>query len=112
MNPDALRKITVTNIEVEQLLALRETQKELKRRLELVDQSVESAEQAIVSKLDSGADLTACGFGLEVKECERRYPAWKEHFIELAGKDAAHRVLAQTDPKIYRNLRIGAKKAA
>ncbi len=112
MNPNALKKVAVTNTEIEQLLALRETQKELKRRLELIDQSVDSTEQAIISKLDSGANISACGFGLEVKQVERRYPAWKEHFIDLAGKEAADRVLAETDPKVYRNLKIDLKKAA
>ncbi len=112
MNPVALKKITVTNLEIEELLALKETQKELKRRLALIDQSVQSSEGAIIVKLDSDADLSSCGFGLEVKESERRYPAWKEHFTELAGKEAADRVLAQTEPKVYRNLRIEMKKTA
>ncbi len=112
MNPNTLSKVVVTNIEIEQLLALKETQKELNRRLELIEQSVQSTEDTIISKIDSGADLSSCGFGIEVKEVERRYPAWKEHFIELAGKDTADRILAETEPKVYRNLRIDMKKAA
>ncbi len=35
-----------------------------------------------------------------------------EHFIGLAGKEAADQVLADTEPKIYRNLRVDLKKAA
>jgi hypothetical protein len=39
-----------------------------------------------------------------IRDIARRFPAWKEHFIELAGKSAADQVLEGTEAKVYRNL--------
>ncbi len=110
MNSNAVQKQLVTSIEVNEYLALKESIAALKRRIETLTESQNKLEATIVKKLDFGADTSSCGFHLSVSQTERRFPAWKEHFIESCGKEKADRVLESTEAKIYKNLVI--KKAA
>lgn len=103
----AARRQSITDQEIEHILALRDSQDSFKRRLDLIDKALNRAESQVMDKLIQDASLKQCSFALGIEEAERRFPAWKEHFIEYAGKDAADRVLADTKPKIYRRLKIG-----
>lgn len=94
----------ISDSDVERYLSQRESAKRFKRLLERIQESLRSAEQGIIAKLDQGADVSWCSFGLQVKEALRRFPSWKDHFISLAGKEAADRIVETTTPKIYRNL--------
>lgn len=106
MNPNTLNQAVINPIEIEKLLAMRETQKGLKERLALMEEAISQAEDLILSSIDAGADLSRLGYTVEVQESSRRYPAWKEHFISRLGKDAADAVLEGTKPTVFRKLVI------
>jgi hypothetical protein len=110
MNSNAVKKPVVRVTKINEYLALKESIAALKRRTETLVKLADQAEEIIVSKLDFGADFSASGFLLSVRQTEKRFPAWKEHFIEACGKQDADRVLESTEAKLYRDLVI--KKAA
>lgn len=110
MNPNAVKKPFITAAEVNEYLALKESIQALKRRTELLTKSLGHSEANMIAKIDSAADASACGYTLGVRESEKRFPAWKEHFIAKCGKTAADRILETTDAKLYRDLVV--KKAA
>jgi hypothetical protein len=97
---------SVTNAQIEQLLAMREAQKGLKDRLKLMDDAIDTAETALIAQISNGADLSKCGFDVRIQETERRYPAWKEYFIEKLGKGAADAILVATEPTVHRRVVI------
>lgn len=104
MESSAARKLGISNQDIEMLLSQREAEKRLKHLLERVQESLREIEDDLVARLDRGADVSGCTYALRIRESARRFPAWKEHFINLAGKDAADQVLEQTEPKMFRNL--------
>src|ERR1700730_7335305 len=104
MKSNAVKKEIVTVHEVEQALALRETLQGLKKRMDLIETSLQETETTIISKLDAGADFSSCGYSIFVKEVQKRYPSWKEEFLSRLGKSEADAVMETTEPKIYRNL--------
>ncbi len=106
MTLQSLPRAAVTNLEIEQLIAMRETQKSLKDRLALMDQSIDQLSEKLIGLVDSGADLSQCGYHVSIQTSERRYPAWKEHFISRLGKADADDILEATTPVIHRKLVI------
>lgn len=109
MKSNAVKKPVISTIEVNEYLAMRESIAALKRRIELLTESLDQSEQNLIAKIDLGANTDACGFLLSVRESEKRFPAWKEHYIEACGQEKAERILKSTEPKLYRDLVI--KKA-
>lgn len=97
---------TITNNQLEQLLAMRETQKGLRDRLKLMDDAINEAEAQLIDQMNLGANLTECGYTLSVQETVRRYPAWKEHFLWRLGKTEADAVLESTPATVHRKLVI------
>jgi hypothetical protein len=97
----------VTTAEVERVIALRESRAAIKRNLERIDSALDQAEQEVIAKIDAEAGVSGCGYHILIKAIEKRFPAWKEHFIHLAGKGAADTILADTPAKTYRTLVIG-----
>ncbi len=92
---------------VEWLLALRESYQALKKRLDAMEETVDELESGIIAQVESGLDFSIFGYEIKVQESTRRYPAWKEHFIERLGKSEADSVLAATKPTILKKLVIG-----
>lgn len=99
-------KQSLSTADIENILALRESQKALKARLDLIVRALDTAENKIVQSIESGADLAHCRFSLSIHEISRRYPAWKEHFISHCGKVEADQVLESTTPTIHKKLEI------
>lgn len=97
---------TVEKVKVEQILAMRETRKALQERLELVEKALSTAEDEIIGLIELGADVASAGYALSVNESQRRYPAWKEHFISFMGKAKADDILEATPATIYKKLVI------
>lgn len=104
MISSASAKTAVSDGDVERFLSQRASEKRIKRLLERVQESVKAYEQEIIAKLDRGADVNTGNFGLRIRVSNRRFPAWKEHFISVAGKEAADQILERTEPKVHRNL--------
>ena len=96
----------ITNAQVEQLLAMRDAQKGLKERLRLMEESVDKIEKDLIAAVASGADLSQCGYEVSLQTVERRYPAWKEHFISKLGKEAADAVMNSTAPTTFQRVVI------
>lgn len=110
MNSSAVKKLVITSTEINEYLAIQESIAALKRRIETLTKSQDKLEETIISKIDFGADTSTCGFLVSVRHSQKRFPAWREHFIQVCGKEEADRVLECTEAKTYRDLVI--KKAA
>lgn len=106
MNPNAIKKQIISLTEVNEYLALKESIQALKRRIELLTEGLDQSEKNIIAKLDLGANSFNCGLELTIRESQKRFPAWKEHFLAKCGKEAADEILSNTEPKIYRDLII------
>lgn len=97
---------SVSQAEIEKLLAMREAKAHLKKRLELMAESISELEESLLDKIEGGA--APQGYELSIRQSEKRFPKWKEEFINVAGKAEADAVLEATDPKIYKSLIIKA----
>jgi hypothetical protein len=106
MRTGVQRKLIVNQAEIENILAMRETAKSIKQRLEVLQETIKSQEQEVISKLDQGANVSPGEHVLSIRETEKRFPAWKEHFIEACGKTAADEILEGTEAMVYRDLLI------
>lgn len=106
MHPtSALNRVEVLRTsQVENLLAMKETQKALRDRLAIMDQAIEKQESEIVGMLERGCDASRCGYLIAIDEVSRRYPKWKEEFISRMGKPAADAVLAATPATVSKRL--------
>lgn len=93
----------ITASEVMNLKLKREALSALKMRISTMEDQVDGLESNLLSRLDEGAYSEV---SLQVKVTERRYPAWKERYVELAGADAAQCVLEGTKPTVSRSLII------
>lgn len=108
MKVSNLRKPAVTLAEIENIVAMRETAKSIKERLEILQETIKNQEREIINKLDQGADVLSRGLLISVSETNKRFVAWKEVFIDACGKEAADQALEATEPTTYRNLIIKA----
>ena len=102
---NALRKPIIAPIQIENLLAMRESLDSLKKRYQLLEDSVKATEQEIIEQIEQGAEI-AGRYVLQIRATERRFPSWKNYFVEVAGCEAAERILLNTIPTVYKNLII------
>ncbi|HLD99592.1 MAG TPA: hypothetical protein VJB59_04995 [Bdellovibrionota bacterium] len=107
MTPITAERMSVCDLEVAELIAMRDTFAALKRRMELLEPHLESKEAAIISKIEAGADTSRCRYNLEVKTSNRTFPSWKEEFISRLGKDEANIVALNTPQRVYKKLLVG-----
>lgn len=98
----------ITDREIEVLAKIQAEYRAAKEQMERLKSEMDDYEANLVAQLDDGAAIACHRHLLYVRETERRFPAWKEHFIEFVGKEATDRVLNATEPKLYRNLVIKA----
>lgn len=98
-------QFAVTDDEVNRILNLRDNRAMLKRRLEEVEATLEQAEEGVIKMLETGNPVKS-SYPLRVKTSERHFPSWKDAFISHLGQSAAAKVLAQTQPRIYKTLII------
>lgn len=97
--------IFVTDHDVENIINLRESREQLKRRLAEVEDSLILAEEAVIQRLEVGAKVQA-KYPLEIKTRERYFPSWKDAFLSRLGETEAAKVMAQTPPRVYKSLLI------
>jgi hypothetical protein len=96
----------ITDIDLQQLKVLKDVRARLKKQLSKIESEVKGQEQNIISMYESGAELNT-SIEFKVKERERRYPSWKEHFISECGKELADQVVSETEPKKYKEIVFG-----
>ena len=101
----ALSKPVLTGTQIQALEVMRESLVAIKKRYQLLEDSVKAAEADIIHALERGASAPA-GLVLRIRVTERKYPSWKSHFAEVAGAEAAERVLADTSPTVHKSLVI------
>ena len=106
MSPQAAEIQTINSVQVERLLATRETYRALKKRLDAMAETVDELESEIITQVEGGMDFSATGYNVRIQESIRRYPAWKEHFLSRLGKAEADAVLEATAPTIHKKLAI------
>lgn len=107
MNPlkTALTALVVNSEEIFDLTLKREALTALKRRYEEMEDIVKASEQALIAKVDQGAEIPH-GFNLVISQKEIRHVSWKTELAALVGADAVTAVLLRTKPTVYRHLII------
>lgn len=105
MESSAAYKLQITDIELQQLKAKKDARSQLKKKLAEVEDDLKCQEQSLIEMIDNGAEVLS-DREVNIKKTERRYPSWKEHFINDCGKDMADEVLELTAPKVHRELII------
>lgn len=103
-----LAPTSITEMEIANLLNLRESKSFLKKRLEQIDSDLESLEQELIGRIEDGAEVT-CRYPVSVKVTERRYPSWKDAFLGIAGEQEAKRITESTAPTISKSLIVTEK---
>jgi hypothetical protein len=101
-----MQKKSILSVEtIKAILSLREKTSALKVELKTLEGILENRESDLLNQHERGLK-TPIGFEIVKKEVERRYPKWKEHFINIAGSSAADQVLADTTPTVSTYLVI------
>lgn len=98
-------QIAITDNEVNQIVNLRDSRALLKRRLDEIESALEQAEEDVIKLVEAGV-VVKTSYPIKVKTSERHFPSWKDAFISHLGISAAAKVLAQTEPRIYKTLVI------
>ena len=98
-------KNTVSDRDVEHILSLRRTFDAQRRRLEIAETALVEAEKTVIAQIESGAAVIS-SYTVALRSIERRNVAWKSHFVELVGAEAAEAVLASTAPSITTKLLV------
>ncbi len=102
-------KLVVTDTQVQGLLAMRESLDSLKKRYELLENSVKAQEQEIIALVEAGATVNS-SHELRIRATERRYPHWKESYAVVAAQlpsaPTTEEVLANTIPLVSKTLII------
>lgn len=99
-------------IDADELLrldTLNEMEKAIERRLEATKADRRLLEASLIERIECGVSLPI-GFDAQIKTTERRYPHWREIFIERHGVAQAEALLSATQPSISKRLVL--KKAA
>lgn len=98
-------KTTITNRDVEHVLALRRTYEAQKKRLEMAENALREVERDLMARIGAGATVLA-RHEIQVCPVERRNVAWKSICAELVGATATDAILAKTAPTISYRLLI------
>lgn len=105
----ALKPARITVDSLIRLDTLSDMEKALERRLEAIKIDRKALEEQLVAQVEAGAEIPT-GFNAEVRASQRRYPHWREIFIERHGVAEAEALLTATPPTITKRLII--KKVA
>lgn len=105
MGSNAALRPCITDIEIQTFLNFKKEREFYKKKLEEIEDAIKTVEQSFIKIIQNGGKVHSSKI-LEIKESQRRYPAWKEHFIEFCGKAKADEVIDATEPKIHLSLVI------
>lgn len=104
LNPLLNAVPAISNQQITNLMAMRESYQTLKKRLAIMQMTLEQAEKEILASVEQGADISQCGYMVSIQKIERRYPAWKEELILRLSKSVADSIYQATIPRLYKNL--------
>lgn len=94
----------ITEKQVLEYVEIEEEIKTLKSNLDALETDKKAREVILFEALSNGAPTTHLSFELTAKTSERRYPAWKEWFVQYAGEKKAEQILKKTTPIVYHNV--------
>lgn len=107
----ALGNLTIkTNVianDIEYILSLRRTYQVQKKRLEMAENALFEAEQAVMDKINSGAAVIT-PYEIQIKAVERKNVAWKSVCSEALGAKVVAEILNKTKPTVTYRLLIKA----
>lgn len=98
----------VTDLDVTKLLNLRDSKSFLKKRLEQIDVDLSTAEEELITRIEAGARIES-HYPVSIKTSERRYPSWKDAFINVVGETEAKKITDSTEPTISKSIIISSK---
>jgi hypothetical protein len=99
----------ITNLDVKKLITLKEELKSLDTRVEILKETIKDRELLFAKALRRGFDSSRLKWDLTIQTIQKRYPAWKEHFINAMGKTMADKILKKTKPISYTHIKIQKK---
>jgi hypothetical protein len=100
----ALRN-SIGNQEIHHVIALRNTCSALKRRLEMAQNELDSAENEVIRLMRSGAS-NSTSYEICLKEEARRSVPWKSVVANILGHEKCEQILKETIPTISLKLLI------
>lgn len=92
--------------EIDVVMVMKTRQRQLKSELDSLTEQIAQSEQAILNRFLDEEFVRTETYSLQAHVAERRFPCWKELFISFLGKEKADEIVAKTEPKVYRTLRI------
>lgn len=97
----------ISHEKIHGLLAMRESLAAIKRRYEMLEDSVKATEAELIEGIESGCAFPP-GIDLQIRTIERRYPHWKAAYAAVAaqvpGAKSVDVVLSETLPTLCKSL--------
>lgn len=100
---------SLTEEQVREFFQINEEVKTLKSKLQAAEEDRDQKQALIYEALKNGAKTDHLTYDCVSKESERRYPPWKEHFIQFAGQKKADLILKKTQPIVYNTVIVTKK---
>ena len=101
------RKLKVTDVEISQILLMREMKKKLSKKLEKLSDELKDIENQVIELIECGADLE-CDFNISVNESYKTYPKYKEELEKRLGEKVIKEIIDSTQPQQFKKLVIAA----
>lgn len=105
----ALKRKFITNLQIEDFLARKTSLDSLKKRFELLEASVKTAEKEIIELIEAGAEVPP-EYQIRIRNLERKYPHWKSYYASLQAQvpsaPTVEDLLKDTVPTVLKRLLI------
>ena len=98
----------ITEVDVVKILNLRESKNFMKSRLEQIEDELSVLETRMVELIELNMPIVSRHI-VNVKVSERRYPSWKDAFINYCGEQESKKIVASTTPTISKSIVITIK---
>lgn len=102
-----VRKLKVTDVEISQILLMRDMKKKLSKKLEKLSDELKDIENQVIELIECGADLE-CDFNISVNESYKTYPKYKEELEKRLGEKVIKEIIGSTQPQQFKKLVIAA----
>ena len=99
----------ITNREIREILTLKEELKVYESKAQITKESLQIKEKELFDALKKGAKTSELRWDVLPKVISRRFPKWKDFFINFAGEKAAQKILNKTKPTLYYTVSIKKK---
>ena len=100
----ALKQI-VTSSQIEQIVELKKAFDIQKRRLELAENALRTAETEVIVQIQAGATVLSSR-DVQIRTTERRNVSWKDVAANALGHEVVQGILDRTEPTITLRLLV------